>query len=57
MNVYEMVPYAQAVETGGKKPIGMKWVDVFRNSGKHGKHQNRLVAKDFNSRWRESSYC
>lgn len=47
MEVYKKVPYSRAVETTWKKPIGVKWVDVLKTSGKHS--SSRLVAKELNN--------
>ena len=45
MDVYDKVPYEQAMEKTGRRPIGIKWVDVKKADGRH---RSRLVAKEFN---------
>lgn len=49
MGVYKEVPYRDALETMGRKPIDVKGVHVLKASGKH---RSRLVAKEFKSRGR-----
>ena len=46
MGVYKKVLYAQAVERTGRRPIGIKWIDV-NNADR--RHSSRLVAKEFNN--------
>lgn len=43
MYFYEKVPFTQAMETTGRKPIGTKWVNVLKTSGKH---RSRRVVKE-----------
>lgn len=46
MGVCKKVPYRDTLEVTGKKPIGVKWVEVLKTSRKH---RSWLVFKEFNN--------
>ena len=46
MGVYKKVPYAQAIERTGRRPIGIMWVDVKKADGRQ---RRRQVAKEFSN--------
>ena len=46
MGVYKKVPYARTIGRTGRRPIGIKWVDVKKAAGRH---RSRLVAKEVNN--------
>lgn len=44
--IYEHVPIQQRVERAGKKPIGVRWVDITKGDTQHPEYRSRLVAKE-----------
>eukprot|EP00973_Karenia_brevis_P046223 6408888-Karenia_brevis.AAC.1 len=47
MQVYRKVSLSKCWETTGKKPIGVRWVDVNKQDDVNPKYRSRLVAKQF----------
>ena len=54
LGVYKKVPYAQAIERTGRRPKGIKWVDVKKADGRH---KRRLVAMEFNNKVDQAMYA
>ena len=46
--VYDKVPVQEAIRVTGKKPIGVRWVEVNKGDDLHPEYRSRLVAKEFN---------
>ena len=44
--VYFKVPLAKCVAETGKKPLGIRWVDVNKGDGRNPEYRSRLVAKE-----------
>ena len=44
--VYVKVPMEQCMQRTGKKPIGVRWVDVNKGDKVHPEYRSRLVAKE-----------
>ena len=47
MNVYKKVPLEECLRETGKKPIGIRWVDINKGDRKNINYRSRLVAKEF----------
>ena len=45
MKVYRKVPLARCFQMTGKKPIGVRWVDINKQDETNPKYRSRLVAK------------
>jgi hypothetical protein len=55
--VYVKVPLAQCWSRTGKKPIGVRWVDINKGDERNPKYRSRLVAMEFNSGKREDLFA
>jgi hypothetical protein len=55
--VYEKVPLAQCWSRTGKKPIGVRWVDINKGDDRNPKYRSRLVAMEFNCDKREDLFA
>ena len=44
--VYAKVPLRECFERTGKKPIGVKWVDINKGDEEKPEYRSRLVAKE-----------
>jgi hypothetical protein len=55
--VYEKVPIAQCWSRTGKKPIGVRWVDINKGDQRNPKYRSRLVAMEFNVGKREDLFA
>ena len=55
--VYVKVPIAQCWARTGKKPIGVRWVDINKGDETKPKYRSRLVAMEFNSGKREDLFA
>ena len=47
-NVYTKVPIKQCWDRTGKKPIGVRWVDINKGDDKNPNYRSTIVAQDFN---------
>jgi hypothetical protein len=47
MGVYRKVPRSKCIQTTGKKPIAVRWIDVNKGDDTSPNYRSRLVAKDF----------
>ena len=56
-DVYTKVPIAECLGTTGKKPIGVRWVDVNKGDSSKPKYRSRLVAKELNLDKREDLFA
>ncbi len=45
--VYTKVPVQQCWDRGGKAPIGVCWVDIYKGDHKNPRYRSRWVAKEF----------
>jgi len=45
-NVYSKVPIAECIAKTGKKPIGMRWIDINKGDRTNPDYRSRLVAKE-----------
>ena len=54
VGVYKKVPHAQAIERTGRRPVGIKWVDVKKADRRH---RSRLVATEFNNGINQAMYA
>lgn len=48
MGVYKKVPCWEAMEITGKRPMGVRWVDGLKTSGKHGSRLAAAVSNNGN---------
>jgi len=55
--VYVKVPLAQCWAQTGKKPIGVRWIDINKGDVKNPKYRSRLVAMEFNCGKREDLFA
>jgi len=55
--VYEKVPLAQCWSRTGKKPIGVRWVDINKGDIRNPKYRSRLVAMEFKCDKREDLFA
>ena len=46
-NIYTVVPISECWKVTGKKPIGVRFVDVTEIDNEHPNYRSRLVAKEF----------
>ena len=44
--VYEVVPVSECVETTGRRPLGLKWIDTNKGTQEAPKYRSRLVATE-----------
>ena len=49
MGLYVKVPITECFEKTGKKPIGVRWIDVNKQDANNPLYRSRLVGKDFNT--------
>ncbi len=49
MKVYEYDTIDNALAKTGKKPIGVRWVDINKGDNTHPDYRSRLVAKEINT--------
>ena len=55
--VYKKVPIQECWDTTGKKPIGVRWVDVNKGDKVNPDYRSRLVAKEINRKKREDLFA
>ena len=51
--MYSKVPIRECLEKAGRKPIGVKWVDVNKGDERRPEYRSRLVAKEIKRDKRE----
>ena len=56
-DVYSKVPIRECLETTGRKPIGVKWVDVNKGDERRPEYRSRLVAKETKRDKREDLFA
>ena len=55
--VHEKVPIAQCWARRGKKPIGVRWVDINKGEERNPRYRSRLVAMEFKCNKREDLFA
>ena len=55
--VYDKVPISQCWQATGRKPIGVRWVDINKGDNKKPKYRSRLVAKELKLDKREDLFA
>ena len=66
--VYKMVPISECLARTGRKPIGVRWVDINKGDDDNPNYRSRIVAQEFNCykrddifaatpHWRQSRCC
>ncbi len=55
--VHTEVPVEGCWRVAGKKPVGVKWVDVNKGGAKHPEYRSRLVAKESKHGKREDLFA
>jgi len=55
--VYTKVPLARCYELTGRKPIGVRWVDVNKGDEVHPEYRSRLVAKEIKTHKRDDLFA
>jgi hypothetical protein len=56
-DVYKKVPTVQCWSRTGKKPIGVRWIDINKGDDRNPKYRSRLVAMEFNTEKREDLFA
>ena len=56
-DVYSKVPIKECLEKTGRKPIGVKWVDVNKGDEGRPEYRSRLVAKEIKKDKREDLFA
>ena len=55
LGVYIKVPVSRCWDATGKKPIGVRWVDINKGDDEKPEYRSRLVAKEMNREKRKIS--
>ena len=56
-NVYEKMPIQECLQRTGRKPIGVRWVDINKGDEVKPKYRSRLVAKELKLDKREDLFA
>ena len=54
--VYVKVPLRECFERTGKKPIGVKWVDINKGDEEKPEYRSRLVAKEIKKKGQKGGF-